>query len=67
MNPWLQFAQEIAPLIAGFVKDHIAKHGTSPTDDDVKNWLATDVTAVDAVSNAWLAAHPDIPTNPPVQ
>lgn len=48
----------LAPLIAAFVKDHLNRKGTAPTDDEVKVWLQNDAAAVEAISNAWLAQHP---------
>ena len=60
MTPWIAFATQLVPIIAGYIRDFKSRNGVEPTDDEVNQWLQNDADAVEAVSKAWLAAHGSI-------
>jgi len=58
MTGVLPILNAVIPIVVAYIKRVREETGTEPTDAEVMEHLMNDADAVEAISNAWLAAHP---------
>lgn len=58
-NAVIAVINEILPEVLAFIKSFHNSTGSFPTDDEVISQMNIDADRVMAISDAWLAGHPD--------